>query len=366
VTIVDPVLRHATQPFHRLHQRTRVPHLDDLGTDPRLDPLPPQTRRHRVGVLLHLDRRTLAHPHALTLQRFQPTLRQRTKPRLLLGKRRRPARVPPGHQGTQELPVVLPAGEVPTATQKQLLLQGLLETPMALLAIPVLMAAVGVRGFRRHPVVTQQRLIPRRVLLGVAVVVHRQRHAVRAMTPGHTAQVPQGILQAGTEAGETLRKTDTHVLPVRAGQHEVVQQVRKRLSRDSHAQALHVREVRRPQPARLMHLAEEHFLGRPVLGTPLPHAAFHRPPLTLPVLAGTFPLQPVHQGLGLQRRLTLQQLFQPRPDVLKRIDPGTPGVGRAAVAGPLAPVAVLACGLAIHASLHRRVLQRCPPVQVTA
>jgi hypothetical protein len=116
VAIVDPVFRLATQPFHRLHQRTRVPHLDLLGTAACLDPLPTQTRRHRVGVLLHLDRRPLAHPYPLTLQRLQPTRRQRTQPRLLLGKLRRAARVPPDHQRTHELPVLLPAGEVPAAT----------------------------------------------------------------------------------------------------------------------------------------------------------------------------------------------------------------------------------------------------------
>jgi hypothetical protein len=75
VPIVDPVLRLATQPFHRLHQCARVPHLDHLGTQTRLDPLPTQPRWHRVGVLLHLDRRPLTHPHPLTLQRLQPTRR---------------------------------------------------------------------------------------------------------------------------------------------------------------------------------------------------------------------------------------------------------------------------------------------------
>jgi len=159
VAIVDPVLRLATQPFHRLHQRTRVPHLDQFRTDACLDPFPAQTRRYRVGVLLHLDRRTLADPHSLTLQRLQPTRWQRTQPRLLRGKLGRAVRVSPGHQGTHELPVILSAGEVPAATQQQFLLQGLLEAPMALLAVAVLVTAVGVGRLGRHVVVTQQGLI---------------------------------------------------------------------------------------------------------------------------------------------------------------------------------------------------------------
>jgi hypothetical protein len=37
-----------------------------------------------------------------------------------------------------------------------------------------------------------------------------------------------------------------------------------------------------------MHLAEEDFLGRPMLGPPLSHAPFQRPPAPLPVLARVF------------------------------------------------------------------------------
>jgi hypothetical protein len=75
-----------------------------------------------------------------------------------------------------------------------------------------------------------------------------------------------------------------------------------------------------------MHLAEEQLLGRPVLGLPLPHPTFHRASLPLPVLPGIFPLQPIHQRLGLQSWLTLQQVLQPRPHRHERIDTRPPGV----------------------------------------
>jgi hypothetical protein len=237
---------------------------------------------------------------------------------------------------------------------------------MALLAIAVLVAAGRIGRLGSHPVMPQQGLVLGRVLLGVPFLIHRQRHAVRAVPLGHATQFPQGILDPFAQAGETLRKAHRHVFPVRVGQHEVVQQVRERLPLDGHAQAVQVREVRRTQAARFVDLAEEHFLGRPVLGLPASHPPFHRPPLPLPVLAGAFPLQPVHQCLGLESRFPLQEFLQPRPDVLERVQPGTPGVCATAFTGQLAPVAVLACGLAIHACLHRRVLQRCPPVQVAA
>jgi hypothetical protein len=45
----------------------------------------------------------------------------------------------------------------------------------------------------------------------------------------------------------------------------MVHQMRERLPLNGHAQLVQVTEVRGAQPARLMHLGEEHFLGRPVL-----------------------------------------------------------------------------------------------------
>jgi len=129
--------------------------------------------------------------------------------------------------------------------------------------------------------------------------MHGQRHAVGAMTLGHAAQFPQGVLHARAQAGEALRKTQRHLFPVRVGEHEVVEQVRKRLTLDGHAQLVHVREVRRAQPARFMHLAEEDFLGRSVLRLPLPHAPLQRPPVTLPVLPGLLTLQPLQQRFRL-------------------------------------------------------------------
>jgi hypothetical protein len=366
VPVVDPMLRLTTQPLHGLHPLPRVPHLEHLGTQAHFHPLPDQARRHRVRVLLHLDRAPLAYLGPLPLQRLQTTPRQRTQPPCLGPELVPAARVPPRPQDAHELQVRLTAGEVAAPTQQQSLLQRLLETPVALLAIAVLVTAVRIGGLGRQAVVPQQRLVPGRVTLGVAVVMHRQRHPVGAMPLGHAAQFPQGVLQALAQAGEALREAQRHVLPVRAGQHEVVQQVRKRLALDGHAQAVQVREVRGAQPARLMHLAEEDFLGRPVLGLPLPHPPLQRPPVPVPVLLGLLTRQPVQQRFGLQARLPAQQFLQTGPHRGERIGPGTPGVGRAPLAGQLAEVTVLPCGLAIHVGLHRCLLERCSLVKVAS
>jgi hypothetical protein len=219
------MLRLATQPLHRLHQRPLVPHLDHLGADACFEPLADQSRRHRVDVFLYLDGAPLTHSHPLAFQRVQALLGQDAQLGLLLLKPLGAAPIAPRHQGTQELPVRLTRGEIATATQEQFLLQRLLEAAMALLAIPVLVAAGGVGRLCGDVVVPQQRLIAGGVLLGIAVLVDRQRHAVGAMALGNAAEVPQGVLQPLAQAGETLGEADGHILPVRVGQHEVVQHV---------------------------------------------------------------------------------------------------------------------------------------------
>ena len=352
------MLRDAAQPLHRLHQLARIPHLDRLGADACLDHLAAQPRRHRVDVPLHLDRGPSAHPNGATFQRLQSLCRQWPQARLLFRELHAAARIAPGHHATHELPVLLPAGEVATATQHQLLRQRLLETPMPLLAIAVLVAAVSVRGLRRQTIMTQQRLVARRVLLRVAVVMHRQRHAIRAMPLRYAAQLPQRVLQTLAQAGKTLRKTQRHALPVRARQHEVINHVREGLPLDRHPEAVHVREVGRPEPSRRMHLGEEQLLGRAMLGLPLPHTPFDGAALALPILPGMFALQPIHQRLGLQAWLTLQHALQQWPNLNERIGTGSPVVRRLALTGQLATIPVLSSSLAIHACLHRCLPQR--------
>jgi hypothetical protein len=86
---------------------------------------------------------------------------------------------------------------------------------------------------------------------------------------GSAAQLGQGVLQTVAEALEALGEADAAGLPVRVGQHEVVDQVRQRLAVDGHLQAGRVREVGGAQVAGLVDLAEEDLLGRTVQGPPL-------------------------------------------------------------------------------------------------
>jgi hypothetical protein len=307
--IIDAVVGLAAQPFHLLHALAGGPHLDRLGRDVRLDDLPDQPRRHRVGVLLHLNRAAPAHLDPLPLQRLQPPRRQRPQPGHFRRHRRGPRRVSPRHQRPHELPVSVPAREVPAAAQQQGLLDGFLEAALRLLAIPVLMRTGRVGRLGRDAIMPQQGLVLGRVLLRVAVVMHRQRHAISAMPLGHAAQLPEGVLQPLAQAGEALGETQRHVFPVRGGQHEVVDQVGERLLLDGHAQLVQVAEVGGTETPRLVDLGEEHLAGRPVLGLPLPHPPLQGPTRPFPVALRILLLQPPQQRFGLQGRLALQQFL---------------------------------------------------------
>jgi hypothetical protein len=361
VPIVDVVLVLATQPFHRLHRRAGVADLDLLRADPHLHRLADQPRRHRIGIVLDPDRAPPAHLHPLTLDRFQPLPRQRPQARQLRGQSLLAAGIALGHHRTQELPIRLAAAEVAMATQQQGLLHRFLQAAVPLLAVAVLVPAGGIRRLGLQPVMTQQPFVFRGVLLSLALVVDRQRHAVGAVPLRHPAQGPQRVLQPRAQAGEALRKTHRHVLPVRVGQHEMIDQVREGLAGDRHAQSRHVREIRSAQPAWLMHLGKVDLLGLAVLRLPAPHPPLQRPPRLVPRLLGQLTLQPLQQRLGLQAWLPFEQFLQPRPHSRQRIAPRPPGACWPLLAGQLGLIAVLSGRLAIHACTHRRLRQRCPP-----
>jgi hypothetical protein len=145
----------ATQPFHLLHPLARIPHRYRLGADPRLHLLADQTRRYRVHVRFHPDRAATTDPNPHAFLRLQTRRRQGTQLAQLLTHRLATTRVTLRHHRQHELPVRFPAREVAAATQHQRLVQRLLETPMALLAVAVLVAAGRVGRLGHQAIVVQ-------------------------------------------------------------------------------------------------------------------------------------------------------------------------------------------------------------------
>jgi hypothetical protein len=116
VAVVDPMLILAAQARHPLDQLLGIPDLDLLQADADLDLDADQPRRHRVGMVFHLDGTAATDAHAFSFQRLQTPFRQRPQVRHLLGDFRRPARITLLEHAQDQLPVVSAAGKVPAAT----------------------------------------------------------------------------------------------------------------------------------------------------------------------------------------------------------------------------------------------------------
>jgi hypothetical protein len=266
--IVDVPLAPTVQTRQRLHQLLAVPHLDPLGVQPRLHACTDQPAVHRVGVVLDADDAPRRHRRLHALATHQRRRRQRPQYRPFFRQPRLPAAVALAGHFFQKLLVRRSAGKIPAATQQQRLIHGILEVAMRRLGIAVLVRLPRTNLLARQSVIAKQLHVTRRQLLLLRQVVDRAAHAVAAVPRRHAAQFPQRLLQAAAQTLETLGKTHLHRLPVRIGQHAVVQQMRQRLTADGHAQAVHVREVRSTQTPRLMHLLEVHFPARTRRGPP--------------------------------------------------------------------------------------------------
>lgn len=150
------------QARHDFHLVLAVPHFDGVGAEARLDPFADQAGRHRVDVPLDGDGASRLHAHTQAAKRLQPPCGQHLQGfgfvvqyLLSFGVATR------AHLAHKRL-VRFPAREVATAAQQQRLLHRALEAMMALLAVAILVAGVGVDRLRFDLVVRHQRLIAAR------------------------------------------------------------------------------------------------------------------------------------------------------------------------------------------------------------
>jgi len=224
---------------------------------------------------------------------------------------------------------------------------------VALLDVAVLVRPRRVDGLALQAVVPQQCLVARRERRRTLAPGRDGRaQPIRAMHRRHAAQRVQRVLQAFTQALETLGAADRARLPVGVGQHEVVDQVVERLAADGHAQVGGVREVAGAQSARVVHLREEHFLGRAMQGPPALDVPLQGAQLAVGEASGEAALQVVEQGLGLQAGIETQLLFELRPDLGEGIGPRAIITLHAShLAGQPSEAAVLACGLGVESGL---------------
>jgi hypothetical protein len=319
------MLASPAQPRHALHFPARVPHLDVLDTNHHVHLLADQAAMHRVRVPLDLDRAAHAHHDvAQSPAAFQPSCRKLAQHRLFFRKLLLPVHVPADQQLAEELQVLLPASEVSAAAQPQGLVHRVLEVPVGGFHVAVLMRLADIDPLTLQTVVLQEVPVPLMKLPFLGEIVHRRRETVAAVPPGDAPQLPKRVLQALAEGLERLRRAQRDRFPIRVRQRKVKRQVGKRLAADGHTQGIHVREVGRRQVSRVVDLGEHHRSVRSLRGSPTADLSLEGSPLAVGELSALLVLKPAKQRDRPQRRLPLEALFDQRPHLLKRIEPGPP------------------------------------------
>jgi hypothetical protein len=320
VAVVDRVPIAAHQPRQRIDLRLRVPHLDPVGVQTRLDLLADQPTVHRIRVAVDVDQAARVDATVQPQATRQPGRRQRPQRCQFLGQTRATAGVARRHHALQEGDVLVAAGEVATPPHQERLAHGRLEVAVRRLAVAVLVRLADVDPLARHAVMAEQIAVARLELPLRRQVVDRRAEAVAAVPPRHAAQLPKRVLQPLRQRLERLRGTDAHRLPVRVGQDEVVHQVIERLPLDGHAERVHGREIGRGQIAGGVDLAEHHLAARPGHRSPGLHAPLERTAMAVGELPGVLGPQPVEQGLGPQPRFGLQPRRHLGPDRGERVE----------------------------------------------
>ena len=149
---------------------------------------------------------------------------------MVLAKPLRPCAVTPGKQLAKEPFIVRPVFEVAAAAKHQRLIDGGLESVMALLGISILMGLAGVDGLSFQAIVGQRGTITLVEQVTIAKVVHRSGEPISTVHLRNPSQFPDGVLEPLGEALETLGKADRGGLPIGIGQDKVIDQVIERLA----------------------------------------------------------------------------------------------------------------------------------------
>ena len=232
VPVMHRVLVPTDQSRQRVSKFVRVPDLHAVGEESSFHPLADQSAMHRVGAAVNVDEtsRIDATTHLETTR--QTHIGQAPQRRDLFCEAIAPRFVANFHHVLEELTVLLAAGELPTTTQEQRLIDGGFEVAVRRLGIAIFVGLSGIDPLAGQTVVRQQIAVAGLELPRRRVVVHRGGEAVAAMPSRHATEFVQGGLQAIGEGLERFGQTDAHGLPVRVGEHEMVDHVVKRLASD--------------------------------------------------------------------------------------------------------------------------------------
>ena len=196
--------------------------------------------------------------------------------------------------------------KVAATAEHQRLIDGGLESVMALLGISILMGLAGVDGLSFQAIVGQQGAVMLLEQFSIAKVIHCGGEPIGAVQLGNPSQLPEGILKPLAEALETLGKADCASLPIGVGQDKVIDHVIKPLASECNPQVVHVREVRGGQLARPVNLIEEDLLRRALGGSPCFDLSLEGAELDVGKPTWEAALEIGEEGLGLQPGIELQ------------------------------------------------------------
>jgi hypothetical protein len=350
VAVLDAMSASASKSRQGVNLAGSVPDVERFGPDVDIDLFADQATRQRVGVAADMDRTPRIHPGLEPTGHLQPATRQGRQHGHFVSKTLLSVGVASGHELLEEQLIVASAGEIAAPAKHQGLIDGLLETMMTLLDVTILVGLPGLDRLTFEPIMREQSLVAPSEHLGLGIAVDRGGQAIGAVSPRDPSQFPQGVLQPFAEALEALREADSAGLPVRVGEHEVIDQVAERLAEDGDAELGHASEVGLGEPTRLVNLSEEHLLGWPFEGPPEFDPPLQAPQLNVGEAAREAALEIEEKGLGLEPRIESEQFEEFGPDVLERVLPGPPGMRNSSLSGERVGVAVLACRLLIDFS----------------
>ena len=346
--VLHRVFVSADQTRQRVGEPIRVPQLDTIGVETSLDRLADQPTVNRVRVAVDVDQAARIDPTPQAQTAIDPRGRQRAQRRQLLVEAVPATGVACGDQILKERDVLLTAREVATAPHQERLVECGLEVPVGRLVVAVLVGLTHVDPLSGQTVVFKQVPVACVELALGREVVDGRRQTVRAMTNGHAAEFPQGVLDAIGEGFERLRSAERDRLPVGITQHEVIHEVIERLPLDGDREAVHRGEVAGGQITGVVNLLELDVVCDSVRGLPLPDPALECASVGVVERTGMLGPDPRKERLGGESWLVDQPSGDRIPNVGKGI--GTRAVGTRGLvdAGERATRPVLSRGLVVH------------------
>ena len=230
--VMHRVLVTTDQPRPRVGEFVRVPNLHAVGEEPGFHPLADQSAMNRVGASVNVDQASRIDSATHLEATRQTHIGQIPQRRDLFGEAISPRFVANHHHVLKELTVLFAAGELPTTSQQQRLIDCGFEVTVRRFRIAVLVGLSGIDPLASQTVVGQQIAVSGLEFPRHRVVVHRRGKAVAAMPSRYTTECVQSVLQAVGECLERFGQADAHRLPVRVGEDEVVDHVVERLACD--------------------------------------------------------------------------------------------------------------------------------------